>query len=250
MKIYLNGLIIRETDLGENSKVIKILTAEKGIISAIVKQSSNLKNKNTAIVQLFTYCGFSLYIGKKGYTVDESEILELFWGIREDLNRLALAQYFCELCLALAPEENNAGDFLRLFLNSLFYLSRKKKNINFLKAVFEMRACSVCGYMPNLIGCHKCKIYDSSAMKFIIEKGNLICEKCISSEELTKGYILTPGLLAALRHIIYSPVEKLFSFNISEETESALSDICEKYIYAHLRADFKSLKFYKSIPQI
>jgi len=163
---------------------------------------------------------------------------------------LALAQYFCELCLTLSPEENNAHDFLRLFLNSVFYLSNKKKDELFLKAVYEMRACSICGYMPNLVGCHRCKIYKSPNMKFMIEKGNLVCEKCVLSEELTKAYTLTPGLLDSLRHIIYSPIEKLFSFNVSEETKSALSDICEKYIYAHVGVNFKSLKFYKSISQI
>lgn len=250
MKIYVNGVIIRETDLGEHSKVIKILTAEKGIISAVVKNRSNLKNKNTAIVQLFAYYGFSLYVGKKGYIVDESEILELFWGIREDLNRLALAQYFCELCLALAPEENHADDFLRLFLNSLFYLSNKKKTESFLKAVYEVRACSICGYMPNLVGCHICKVYKEPDMRFMIEKGNLVCEKCVSPEELRKGFLLTSGLLDSLRHIVYSPIDKLFSFSISKETESVLSDVCEKYVYAHVGEHFKALKFYKSISKI
>lgn len=250
MKIYVNGVIIRETVLGENSKVIKILTAEKGVVSAIVKNSSNLKNKNTAIVQLFAYYSFSLYVGKNGYIVDESEILELFWGIRENLNRLALAQYFCELCLILLPEENNSNDILRLFLNSLFYLSNKKKNELFLKAVFEMRACSVCGYMPNLVGCHRCKTYYSHNMKFIIESGVIFCGKCISAEESGKARSLTPGLLDALRHIVYSPIDKLFSFSVSRETELALSDICEKYVYAHLGENFKSLKFYKSISKM
>lgn len=250
MKLHLNGIIIRETDLGENSKVVKILTAQKGVISAIAKNCSNLKSKNTAIVQLFAYCGFSLYVGKKGYIVDESEVLELFWGIREDLQSLALAQYFCELCLFLSPEEHNAHDFLRLFLNSLYYLSRKNKDEKFLKAVYEMRACSVCGYMPNLVGCHKCKVYQSPRMKFMIEKGTLVCEKCASAEKSVMGYTLTSGLLDALRHIIYSPTDKLFSFNVSEETLSVLCEVCEKYIYSHVGTNFKSLNFYKSISQI
>lgn len=250
MKIYVNGVIIRETDLGENSKVVKILTAEKGIISAIAKQRSNLKSKNTAIVQLFAYCGFSLYVGKKGYIIDESEVLELFWGIREDLESLALAQYFCELCLFLSPEEHNSPDFLRLFLNSLYYLSRKKKEKQFLKAVYELRASSVCGYMPNLVGCHTCKVYKSSGMKFMIEKGNLICENCASAEESIKGYSLTLGLIDALRHIVYSPIKKIFSFDISEGTKVALFEVCEKYIYAHVGINFKSLNFYKSISRM
>ena len=221
------------------------------MIYAIAKRCRSLKNKKNSAVQLFSYCRFSLYSGKKGYIIDESEILELFWGIKEDLSRLSLAQYFCELCLVLLPEENYAGDFLRFFLNSLFYLSNQKKSAAFLKAVFEMRVCSICGYMPNLIGCHKCKAYELPNMNFIIESGIIICENCISSEEkIQQGYALKPGLLAALRHIIYSSVEKLFSFSISKETETALFDICEKYVTSHVGANFKSLNFYKSIAQM
>ena len=35
----------------------------------------------------------------------------MFFSLRTDFEKLSLAQYFCELALALAPEKMEAGDF-------------------------------------------------------------------------------------------------------------------------------------------
>ena len=146
--ITLNGIIIRDKELGERDKVIKIFTAERGIISAIVKRGQCVKSGSGSIAQLLAYCSFSLLEGKGGFIVNEIEIKELFWGVRENLESLALAQYFCELCISWIPDEGISGELLRLFLNTLYYLSYKKKSLTLLKAVFELRGCVLCGYMP------------------------------------------------------------------------------------------------------
>ena len=127
LKANVNGIIIQDKELGEKDKVIKIFTAERGIISAIVKRGQSIKSKNSSLSQKLAYCRFSLFERKNGFIVDEIEVIELFWGIREDLKSLALAQYFCELCMAWIPDENNSPALLKLLLNTLYYLSNKKK---------------------------------------------------------------------------------------------------------------------------
>ncbi len=250
MKIRVKGIIIRESDLGEKDKVIKIFTEKHGIISAIVKRGKVLKNSGSSIAQPFAYCDFCLYVRKNGYIVDSLEIIELFWNIREDLSSLALTQYFCELCVFWSPDESNSQELLRLLLNTLFYLANKKMNISVLKAIFELRGCSLCGYMPNLVGCVKCGDYEPNEIYFVVENGILICKSCYLTYERRSDYnvrLISHGVLSALRHIIYSKMENLFCFKISEEIQSDLCDICEKYIFAHIGFDFKSLNFYKSL---
>ena len=247
MKVEVNGLIIREMDIGESGKVITILTAEKGIITAIVKNFRSIKNKNTAVAQMFAYCRFTLYVGKKGYILDEAEVHELFFGLRSDLEALSLAGYFCELCLGLSPEIQNATDFLKLFLNSLAYLINKKREPLLIKSIFEIRGCSISGYMPNLVCCDKCKTYDSDEMHFLINQGILKCSKCVNEDDHQDKILLKKGILAALRYIVYSPTEKLFSFSISNDSIFELSVISERYVLSHINNKFKSLDFYKKI---
>lgn len=250
MKMQINGLVLRESDYGEKDKIINILTQQNGIISAIVKGAKSIKARKSSIVQCFSYCRFSMYVGKKGYVVDEVEILELFWSIRENLYNLSLAQYFSQLCFAFSPEESSSNELLRLFLNVLFYISNKKKSLPILKSIFEMRGCSVCGYMPNLMGCTYCKQYDCSEMYFSVENGTLICSDCLKESREYQRYGtngISNTVLAALRHIVYSDFDKLFSFTVPESYEKELECISEKYVRYHLSSNFKALDFYKSL---
>lgn len=250
LKSSVNGIIIQDKELGEKDKVIRIFTAERGIISAIVKRGQSIKSKNSSLSQMLAYCRFSLFERKNGFIVDEIEVIELFWGIREDLERLALAQYFCELCMAWIPDENNSPALLRLFLNTLYYLSNKKKSCNFLEFVFELKGCSLCGYMPDLVCCAQCGNFNLNEMVFFIRSGKLLCKKCVSNSENSLGYSLTAGVLCALRHIIYSDWKELFNFSVSHESEIYISKICEEYIFEHIGTHFKSLDFYRKLNKL
>ena len=247
MNITVKGLVIQEYDLKEKDKIVRIFTDTKGIISAIVRRGKNLKSRNCSIIQLFAYYKFNLYVGKNSYIVEEAEILELFWTIRQNLDNLALSQYFCQLCTAFHPSEERSSELLRLLLNTLYLLSKNKKSPSVLKAVFELRGSSLCGYMPDLTGCTRCKKYENEKMIFFIEHGIMVCPECLKSYEKQNGQVVSISILKALRHTIYSEIDKLFSFDMSENTEKIFCDICEKYILSHIGSGFKALDFYKSI---
>lgn len=254
MKSQLKGIIIRETDYGENDKIINILTDRQGIISAVVRKARKAKGNNFSIVQCFSYGNFSLYVGKNGYIVDDFEILELFWNIRNNLYNLSLAQYFSQLCFAFSPDIGSSGELLRLLLNVLFYISKEKMSLAVLKAIFEMRGCTICGYMPNLVGCVYCKSYSCDEMYFSVSDGMLVCGECLKKSKFQEyqqqsgdRYKLSHTALKALRYIVYSEFSKLFSFSISKSFEKELEYISEKYIYYHIGSGFKALDFYKSL---
>jgi len=249
MQVEMTGIIISETDLSESDKLIKILTCEKGIISAIARRSKVYRNRQGGMLQLFAYCKFTLYLGKKGYIVNNSEIKELFFELRSNLKSLSLAQYFCQLCIALKPDEEASEEFLRIFLNSLFYLSKQKMSVALIKSIFEIRACSLCGYMPCLESCAKCGTYEGDSMYFLVESGKLFCGGCISKEKAKISFLLSSPLLYCLRYILYSPIAKLFKFSVSASMAERLSFLTEKYVMLHVSDSFKSLEFYKSIPE-
>ncbi len=111
MKIDVNGIIIRERNLTENSKVINILTSEMGVISALIKKSKNRKYNSQLFTEIFMYCKFNLYVAKNGYILNDFEVKERFFEIRNDLKCLALAQYFSQLTLSLKITLKNSEDF-------------------------------------------------------------------------------------------------------------------------------------------
>ena len=75
---------------------------------------------------MFCYSKLSLYKTKDSYIIDEAEPIETFFGLREDLERISLAQYFSELIMTLVQEEEIAEEYLRLMLNSLHFLSKAR----------------------------------------------------------------------------------------------------------------------------
>ena len=90
------GIVIRTIDIGENDKLLTLLTEEKGKITAYVRGSRSMKSRSFAAAQLCCYSRFVLMKKNDRYYVQESELCENFFSIREDIERTALASYICD----------------------------------------------------------------------------------------------------------------------------------------------------------
>lgn len=244
MKIQTPGLIIKETNIGESDKLLVILTREHGIIRAFADGVRRMKSKNSAATSLLCYSNFTLYQNKDTYKVSDCVPIELFFDLRYHLEELALAQYFCEMALRLTPEEYEPTDILRLVLNSLHFLTKQSKPMELIKAVTELKMISIAGFMPDLTGCACCE-EENALPYFSLDEGNVFCQNCKpQGNDIVQ---LNPTLLAAMRHIIYSPFEKIYSFDIPTDDMKKLSSITEKYVSLQCEHHFKTLDFYLSV---
>ena len=245
MKIQTPGLIIKETNIGENDKLLVILTKDHGIIRAFADGVRRMKNKNAAATSLLCYADFVLYQNKDTYKVSSSTPIELFFDLRYNLEELSLAQYFCEMAMRLTPEEFEPTEILRLLLNSLYFLTNKSKPLNIVKAVTELKLISLAGFMPNLTGCAMCG--EDNAFRFSYSEGCLFCLNC--EAEANDTTVLSPTVLAAMRHIVYSNFSKIYSFEIPDKDAEILSMITERYVSVQSEYKFKTLDFYKSVKE-
>lgn len=245
MKLQTQGLIIKESNVGENDKLLVILTREHGIIRTFADGARRLKGKNVAATSLFCYGDFTLYKSKDTYKVTDVVSIELFFDLRYNLEALALAQYFCEIILKVTPEDFEPQDYLRLILNSLHLLIKEKKPLEQIKVVTELRIISLAGFMPNLVNCAVCKNIDKKKIWLSLSAGQLYCNDCVPKNEPT--VVLNNTVLAAMRHIIYSDFGKIFSFQIPDRDLKYLSKISEQYISHQCDYHFKTLDFYKSV---
>ena len=50
-----------------------------------------------------TYSRLTLYRGRESYIVDDAKAIDVFFGLREDIEKLSLANYFCELAGEFSP---------------------------------------------------------------------------------------------------------------------------------------------------
>lgn len=246
MQTATDGLVLKEQTVGETDRLITILTRTDGIVRAFARGARNLKSRNASATQMLSYSDFLIFRGRESNVIDSAESKKVFFGLRGDLVKLTLAQYFGELALSLAPEGEDASSHLRLLLNALHFLEEGARPPLILKAAVEMRMMALSGYMPDLVGCSGCGRFESGTMFFRLRHGALSCENCYRADG-TPAVPLEPGVLAALRHTIYAPFEKLFSFELSPNGEKALATASELYVTTQLERNFKTLDFYRRI---
>lgn len=244
MLLNTEGLILKEQNIGESDRLVTVLTRQQGLMRAFVRGAKRMKNRNASSTQLLCYSRISIYQGKDKNIIDEAEPLEVFFELRQDIEKLALAQYFCELTLALAPEDGEAGEFLRLVLNALYFLAHEKRPSAQVKAVLEMRMLSLAGYMPDLLYCQGCGAYEADVMHFSPRHGTLLCHACYTKTRREGGVLLHRGALTGLRHTIYADFGKIFSFTLSPEGMDALARAAEQYVVERLERSFATLHFY------
>ena len=244
MNLNTDGLVLNQTSVGETDTIITVLTRDYGVIRGFVRGAKRIKSSNASGCQPLCYSRFSVFKGRDKYIFDEAEPIELFFKLREDIERLALAQYMCDLARDLAPEQDNAADFLRLILNSLHLLSIGKYSPLQIKATYEMRVMGITGYMPNLIACENCGGFESDFMYFDLQHAVLYCENCKPKTPVRK---VSLGVVTAMRHIIYSELDKLFAFTLPQADMKELSYICENYLLFQTQHKYKTLDFYNSL---
>ncbi len=244
MHIKTDGLVIKEQNIGEADRLVTILTRDYGLLRAFVRGAKKIKSKSLSSTQLLSYSHFTLYRTKDSYVVDTAEAIEVFFDLRNNIENLSLALYLAEASAELSPQEDNAQEFLRLLLNSLYMLCKGKKNPLLIKATLELRSLSISGYMPDLLACSQCGEFESDMMYFNLENGTILCSECGTD---ISGIKLSKGVVSAMRYIIYSEFEKVFDFNLSEDGAKSLSFVTEKYLMQQTQRPYKTLDFYYSV---
>ncbi len=242
MQINTDGLVIKETSTGENDRIVTVLTKDLGIVRAFANGAKKIKSRSQCATQLLSYSRFSIYKSKENFIIDDAQSIEVFFKLRDDIEKLALAQYFCELAGELAPEAEEAEDYLKLMLNSLHFLANGTRPQLMLKAVTELRMLCISGYLPDLTACAGCGKFEDAFMYFDQENGQIFCSDCN-----IQGKPAGMGVLTAMRHICYSDFVKLYAFTLADDSLNTLSKITESYLITHVQRKFKTLEFFNSL---
>lgn len=242
MRMNTDALVLKVTDTGESDRLVTLLTAEYGVIRAFANRAKKINSRMHGATQTLCYGEFSVYRSRESYIIDDAVAKEVFFGLREDIEKLSLAQYFCALAAELVPEMEPARDILRVILNSLHLLETKRRSCDFLKAVTELKLLSLSGLMPDLTCCPHCGEEPSGEIFFNISEGCICCRNAGMG-----GEKINPTVLAAMRHICMNPIERIYSFSLPADDEKRLMQVCEKFLLSQTRRSFKALDFYKSV---
>ena len=247
--IVTRGVVLRETETKEADKILTVLTADRGRISVIARGARRKGCKFAACAQPLVYSEWTLYQKGDWYYVNEGATIELFNGLRSDLDAMALGFYFAELTEAVTTAETTEDDLLRHLLNGLYALGTLRKPKMLVKAAFELKLMCLAGYEPLADSCAYCGEADPEQPLLDVVQGVLRCRKCGAGES-GLSMPLCADSLAAVRHILYGDPKRLYSFRLGEEALGRFSAAAEAFVAAQLERGFRTLDFYKSLQPV
>lgn len=245
--IKLRAIVLKEMNKGESNKQIIVLTKEHGKMLLSARGAKNTKSKFLAGTQIFSYCDFFV-IEKKGYYyISEIDLIENFYNIRLDIQKLSYSIYFLDLIEKTAFNGMECDEILELLLRTLFFLSKKDYNINLAARIFELKYLQFSGYMLETKQCISCgEIVEINY--FTINGGGLLCQEC--KNKAIDAISISAGALKAIEFVIYSDIKNIFQFQVSDSVLKELKIICDKCIKNYINLKFETLEFAESLEKL
>lgn len=243
--VVTRGVVLRETLTRESDKILTLLTDAYGKTPVIARGARRKNSRYAAAAQPLAYSEWTLYQRGAWRYAKEGNVIELFEGLRENLQTLSLGFYFAELAEAVALEETPAPALLRHLLNGLYALSALRKPPDLVKAAFELKFLSIAGFAPLSDACAYCGKAEPSDPALDVVKGVLHCATCGPRNGDSRP--LCRDSLSALRHIVYGDEKRLYAFRLGGDALKRLGDASERFLYAQMERRFRTLEFYKSL---
>lgn len=217
--IKTKGIVIAEHNMADFDKMLTILTPNLGKIECLAKGSRKPKSLLLAGSQLLCFGEYMLYKGQDNYSMNSCEIIELFYKIRTDLDKLKYAAYITKIINDITTENQNNYKILQLYLNTLYVIAETDKDLELITSIFRLRLMSIIGYRPQIEECTICKTKEKLEY-FSIKNAGFKCKACAKQDGGAINISLTTK--DAIRYIILSDAKKIYSFTIPKETRQRI----------------------------
>lgn len=241
MRLVTCGIVLKTVKLSDSDVLVTIFSDKHGKITAVAKGARSAKSKLNASSQLFVYGEYSLSMGSKWNYVNNVEVYDSYYSIREDLERLTYASYFVELTSFVLPEDTANLKLFSTLKNSLECLKEKKCSGAFLKIIYELKCLDILGYRPETTRCIECGTRDS--LYYIgIEEGGVLCEEC--ARNMNKGLKIGKKLARLMTLLLNEDTMKLSQLEINDFYVEKMDILLNNYLKYHVGIKrFKSIEF-------
>lgn len=251
--IKLTGIVLSASNVGEYDKRVVILTKERGKITAFARGARKMGSPFLAACQSFAYGFFTVFSGKN-YNINAVEIEEYFPELKEDMNKLYRAIYFCEMADYFTVEGSDELAVMQLLYMSLLALRKDVVGDELIQAVYEIKLLAYFGLMMETSCCAACgrkQPDNEDAAPFLTHfcsaKGGVVCQGC--AKQLPGTIPIVESTLYTLQYIVSQPVTRLYHFQVTPEVLNELKRVSADYQRMHVNHSFKALSFLDLIKQ-
>ena len=196
------GLVIKQADFSETSRVVTYYTREHGKISAIAKGARRLKGPFEAAIDLLAVSRI-VFIRKSSSSLDiltEAQLISRFRPSGRSLGSLYGGYYVAELLLGLTEEYDPHPILYDEAVRVLACLSESTdEKLPVLR--FELVTLREIGQLPALDACLVCNepVEPAGSYAIWVSQGGLICRQC--QKQQYSGNRVQAGTIAIFRRL-------------------------------------------------
>lgn len=211
--ITVTGLILKAEPIGEYDRRVVLLTTERGKITAFARGARKQTSRLMAATTPFSFGEFRVYEGRTAYNMSEAFISNYFENLRMDYEAACFGMYFLEVMDYCTRENNDERELLKLLYQSLRALGVQSLSHELVRYIFEIKTIVLNGEFPGL----------------------------------PEGVEWLESTVYAISFIVSSPVEKLYTFRVTQPVETELMILAEGYRKHFLCGRFRSLEVLRQL---
>jgi len=251
------GIILKQTKLGEFDKIVTIYAPEFGKLRAVAKGACRPKSKLGGNVEPLTYSLMLLAKGRNLDIITQSQMINGFLALKSDLWHMARGLYILELVDSFTVEGGENRPLFDLLIDTLNQLSEPDSNETILR-YFELHLLHYLGYRPQLRRCVSCDSPLKPLVNFFSSsKGGLMCPHCNSEENhrykqieaisLKPSFPLSVGALKVLRLWQGCDYATARRVRVIPELSLELEQVLHQYLTYILQRELTSLTWLKEL---
>ncbi len=238
--VVVNGIVTRYSDYRDYDRILSIFTVEHGRIDAKARGCKRSTSALLAASQPFVYAEFELFQAGEKYTVNQAEVKESFFPIREDIDRFSYGSAMLRLTQEAVQSEQSNDNLFSLLYYALSFLAYGKSAPQDLFICFLLRFLNVAGYCPSIVTCAGCgrDIRQDAKIGFSARQGGAVCTACGAG-----GREISKLSLELMRRMLCLSNEDMDRVVLKEESKKELLIALTEYAESVLEYGARALHF-------
>jgi len=235
------AVVLKRVDLGEADRILTLFTPRFGKIRAVAKGVRRPTSRIGGHVELFTRSEMLIAKGRNLDIVTQSDTIDSYLGLRNDLLRTTYAYYVAELLDSITEEGIEAYPVFELLVQTLERLA-SGADPRIVARFFDLQLLRRLGHGPELYICVHCQEQLKPVVNFFsASAGGTLCPKCASADPTAKVVsIPAQKVLRVLHAGDYSLASRLhLTPNLLHELES----LAYEYVRFVIERELKSADF-------
>ena len=209
--VNVSGIVLSAMPIGEYDKRLVLLTRELGKIHAFARGARRQNSALLAAANPFVFGTLSVIAGRTAYNLVQASVKNYFLELTQEQPGIYYGFYFLDFADYYGRENLDGTETLNLLYLSLKALLNPRLDDRLVRRIYELRLMTING-------------------EFAPEEGSL-----------------GPSAVYTCRYVMQAPLEKLYTFTVTQEVLEELERLADRQVRRVLDRRLKSLEILEAM---